>query len=44
MATRSYAAIARQYAKDVVAGKIFTCKWARMACERQLDDLNRFKG
>jgi len=44
MATRSYAAVARQYAKDVVAGKILTCKWVRMACQRQLDDLNRFKG
>ena len=44
MATRSYAAIARQYAKDVVAGKILTCKWVRMACQRQLDDLNQFKG
>ncbi len=44
MATRSYAAVARQYAKDVVAGKILTCKWVRMACQRQLDDLIRFKG
>lgn len=44
MATRSYATVARQYAKDVVAGKILTCKWVRMACQRQLDDLVRFKG
>jgi phage terminase large subunit-like protein len=40
----SYVANAHQYAKDVVAGKLPTCKWVRMACQRQLDDLNRFKG
>ena len=44
MAKLDYAAIARQYAKDVVAGKILTCKWVQRACERQLADLNRFKG
>jgi phage terminase large subunit-like protein len=41
---KSYATIARQYAKDVVVGKIMTCKWGQRACERQLVDLNRFKG
>ena len=44
MAKNDYAAIARQYAKDVVAGKILTCKWVQRACERQLADLIRFKG
>ncbi len=44
MTKLDYAAIARQYAKDVVAGKILTCKWVQRACERQLADLNRFKG
>jgi phage terminase large subunit-like protein len=44
MAPRNYAAVARQYARDVVAGRISTCKWARQACQRQLDDLERFKG
>ena len=42
MAPRNYAAVARQYARDVVAGRISTCKWARQACQRQLDDLEHF--
>lgn len=42
--SRNYAAIARQYAKEVVAGKILTCKWVKQACQRQLNDLTRFKG
>lgn len=44
MANRNYAAIARQYAKNVVAGKIPTCKWVQLACQRQLNDLEKFKG
>ena len=40
----SYTAAARQYAKDVVAGKVLTSKWVRLACQRQIKDLNRFKG
>jgi phage terminase large subunit-like protein len=36
---RDYAAIAEQYARDVVAGKIPACKWTRLACQRHLDDL-----
>ena len=39
-----YAIVATQYARDVVAGKVPTCKWVRAACQRQLDDLDRFKG
>lgn len=41
-ATRAYTAIARQYARDVVAGKILTCKWVRAACQRQLDESRSF--
>lgn len=29
------------YAEDVLAGKIPTCKWTKLACERQLKDLKR---
>jgi phage terminase large subunit-like protein len=29
------------YAQGVVAGEIVVCKWARLACQRQLDDLAR---
>jgi phage terminase large subunit-like protein len=38
------AKIARQYAEQVVAGEILACRWVRRACQRQLDDLARFKG
>lgn len=44
MATRSYATVAWQYARDVVVKKILTCKWVRLASQKQLDDLERFKG
>ncbi len=44
MASSGYATMARQYARDVVAGKMPTCKWVRAACQRQLDDLERFAG
>jgi phage terminase large subunit-like protein len=44
MATRHYAAIARRYAEAVVGGDIAACKWVQLACQRQLDDLERFKG
>lgn len=40
----SYSAVARQYAEAVVAGTIAAGKWARLACRRQLEDLDRFKG
>jgi phage terminase large subunit-like protein len=36
---RDYAAIATQYAEDVVAGKILACKWTILACQRHLRDL-----
>ena len=36
-----FAAIATQYACDVVDGRIAACKWARLACQRHLNDLAR---
>lgn len=38
---RDYVAIAHQYARDVIDGRIPACKWTRRACERQLADLAR---
>lgn len=38
---KDYAAIATQYARDVVDGRIVACKWVRLACQRHLDDLKR---
>lgn len=31
---------ALQYARDVVSGKVNACKWVRLACKRQLKDLD----
>ncbi len=42
--SRNYVQIARTYAKQVVSGEILACKWVKAACQRQLDDLVRFKG
>jgi phage terminase large subunit-like protein len=36
-----YATVARAYAESVVSGAIVACKWVRLACKRQLDDLAR---
>ena len=36
-----YADRALRYARAVVAGEIVACKWTRLACERQLKDLER---
>ncbi len=36
-----YVQAALGYARAVVAGKISACKWVRLACQRQLDDLER---
>lgn len=44
MARSSYTAIARRYAEAAVAGDIPAGRWVRLACQRQLDDLARFKG
>jgi len=38
---RDYASIARDYALDVVEGRILACKWTKAACQRHLDDLAR---
>ena len=40
METRDYAAIARQYAGDVVGGTIPACKSIRLQCQRFLDELS----
>jgi phage terminase large subunit-like protein len=39
--SRDYPAIALQYATDVLSGAIPACKWVRLACQRQLNDLKR---
>ena len=44
MTTGSYFAVARRYAESVVAGDILACRWVQRACQRQLDDLARYKG
>lgn len=38
---KDYAAIATQYARDVVESRLLACKWVRLACQRHLDDLAR---
>ena len=44
MAESPYVSMANEYAKHVVAGEILACRWVQLACQRQLDDLKRFKG
>lgn len=39
-----YVEAATRYAERVVAGEIRACKWTRLACRRQLDDLKREPG
>lgn len=34
---------ATAYCRDVVKGRIVACKWTRLACQRQLDDLKQGK-
>ncbi len=38
-----YAAVAQRYAEQVVAGEILASRWVQRACQRQLNDLARFK-
>jgi phage terminase large subunit-like protein len=38
---KDYAAIAHQYARDVIDGHRPACKWERLACERHIRDLQR---
>jgi len=39
-----YTDVARTYAEQVVAGEILACRWVQRACQRQLDDMTRYKG
>ncbi len=39
-----YSKIALQYAKAVIGGQIVAGKYVRQACQRQINDLHRFKG
>jgi phage terminase large subunit-like protein len=39
--SRDYVTIARQYAADVLSGKIVACQWVKLACERQDRDIMR---
>ena len=39
-----YASTAQQYAQQIVAREILACRWVQRACQRQLNDLTRFKG
>jgi len=38
---RDYVGIARQYCEDILSGKTPACKFVRLACERQVNDLHR---
>lgn len=40
-ASVSHVEIATKYAQDIVSGAIPACKWVKLACERQLKDLER---
>ncbi|KKK60420.1 hypothetical protein LCGC14_3024540, partial [marine sediment metagenome] len=40
----TYSSRAQRYAKQVIAGKIPAARWTKLACQRQLDDLKRWKG
>jgi len=38
---QDYVGVARQYVADVLGGRIRTCQWVRLACERQEADRRR---
>jgi phage terminase large subunit-like protein len=40
---RKYASIAEKYCRDVIGGKVVSCKWVQLACARHLSDLKRAK-
>jgi phage terminase large subunit-like protein len=40
---RDYCAIGLQYARDVLADVIPACKYVKLACQRQLDDLAKYE-
>lgn len=39
-----YVEAAQVYAQAVVAGEVSACKWTRLACQRQIDDMAREAG
>lgn len=39
--SKDFAAIATEYARDVVEGRVLACKWVKLACRRHLDDLEK---
>ena len=41
MNAKDYCAVGTQYAQQVVAGEIAVCRWVRLCCQRQLEDLER---
>ena len=41
VAGKDYCAVGLQYAEQVVAGQIPACHWVRLACQRQINDLQR---
>jgi phage terminase large subunit-like protein len=42
--TYPYVALGLEYARAVISGEILACQWVRMACQRHLEDLERFTG
>ena len=42
-AKNNHVAVAEKYVKDVLSGKISTCKWTRLACKRHINDLKKSK-
>ena len=42
--TYPYAALGAKYAQEVTDGKIPACLWVRLACQRQIRDLETFRG
>lgn len=43
-ASKDYCRISRAYIDGVLSEKIPACKWVKLACERQIEDLKRFDG
>lgn len=41
--SRDFLSIARDYRASVASGKVKACKWVKLACKRQDDDLKRFE-
>lgn len=39
MATRTKRTPAEKYIRDVLAGRVLTCRWVRLTCRRHVDDL-----